>query len=123
MYLLALIIILLAVALLCVWTCYGWQTAKRGDAHGGGVPRPAPEDVPSNPSARPRARGRRWEYAGGVDTVVYYQDNFGYLVPVLTSVPYEDGIAKATLSLMVASGRQRHAGRPAGAAHGDCRKT
>lgn len=38
-----------------------------------------------------------------VDTVVYYQDNYGYLVPVMRSVPEEEGIAKATLSLMVQS--------------------
>ena len=41
--------------------------------------------------------------AGTVDTVVYYQDNYGYLVPVQCKVPAEDGIAKATLSLMVKS--------------------
>ncbi|MBR1820302.1 MAG: GerMN domain-containing protein, partial [Clostridia bacterium] len=33
----------------------------------------------------------------------YYQDNYGYLVPVMCSVPMEDGIAKATLNLMVQS--------------------
>ena len=33
-----------------------------------------------------------------VDTVVYYQDNSGYLVPVMRSIPETDGIAKATLS-------------------------
>ena len=36
-------------------------------------------------------------------TVVYYQDNYGYLVPVMCSVPMADGIAKATLSMMVQS--------------------
>ena len=38
-----------------------------------------------------------------MSTIVYYQDNYGYLVPVMCSVPLEDGIAKATLSLMVQS--------------------
>ena len=38
-----------------------------------------------------------------MDTVVYYQDNSGYLVPVMRSIPETDGIAKATLSLMVQS--------------------
>lgn len=37
-------------------------------------------------------------------TVVYYQDGEGYLVPVTRQVDKTDGIAKATLSLMVASG-------------------
>ena len=41
--------------------------------------------------------------AGTVSTVVYYQDNYGYLVPVQCKVPAEDGIAKATLSMMVKS--------------------
>ena len=36
-------------------------------------------------------------------TVVYYQDGEGYLVPVTRRVDKTDGIAKATLSLMVAS--------------------
>ncbi len=37
-------------------------------------------------------------------TVAFYQDGDGYLVPVARSVEKTDGIAKATLNLMVASG-------------------
>ena len=36
-------------------------------------------------------------------TVVYYQDGEGYLVPVTRQIKKTDGVAKATLSLMVAS--------------------
>ncbi len=36
-------------------------------------------------------------------TVAYYQDNYGYLVPVAREIPQEEGVAKATLSLMVKS--------------------
>lgn len=36
-----------------------------------------------------------------VATVVFYQDGDGYLVPVTRQVPKTDGIAKATLALMV----------------------
>jgi len=36
-----------------------------------------------------------------MSTIVYYQDNYGYLVPVERQIPLEDGIAKATLGLMV----------------------
>ena len=36
-------------------------------------------------------------------TVVYYQDGEGYLVPVTRQVDKTDGIAKATLALMVQS--------------------
>ncbi|MBQ8537090.1 MAG: GerMN domain-containing protein [Clostridia bacterium] len=34
-------------------------------------------------------------------TVVYYQDGEGYLVPVTRQIPKTEGVAKATLSLMV----------------------
>ena len=36
-----------------------------------------------------------------VATVVFYEDGDGYLVPVTRQVPKTDGIAKATLALMV----------------------
>ena len=39
------------------------------------------------------------------DTVVYYEDGDGYLVPVLREIERQDGIAKATLELMVQSAR------------------
>ena len=38
-------------------------------------------------------------------TVVYYEDGDGYLVPVQRDVLRQDGIAKATLELMVQSAR------------------
>ena len=70
---------------------------------------PAPEGTPlweetdaPEESAAPEADAQSAE-AGTVSTVVYYQDNYGYLVPVQCNVPAEDGIAKATLSMMVKS--------------------
>lgn len=36
-------------------------------------------------------------------TVCWYQDGDGYLVPVTRQIPQQDGVAKATLSLMVKS--------------------
>ena len=36
-------------------------------------------------------------------TICWYEDGDGYLVPVTRQIPKQDGIAKATLSLMVAS--------------------
>lgn len=39
------------------------------------------------------------------DTVVYYEDGDGYLVPVRREIERQDGIAKATLELMVQSAR------------------
>ena len=37
------------------------------------------------------------------ETTLYYRDEGGYLIPVTMSVPLQDGIAKATLSLMTSS--------------------
>lgn len=37
-------------------------------------------------------------------TVCWYEDGDGYLVPVTRQIPKQDGIAKATLALMVSSG-------------------
>lgn len=41
--------------------------------------------------------------ADTLQTVVYYQDGEGYLVPVTRRIDKTDGVARATLSLMVAS--------------------
>ena len=38
-----------------------------------------------------------------ISTVCWYEDGDGYLVPVTRQIPMQDGIAKATLSLMVQS--------------------
>lgn len=35
------------------------------------------------------------------ETVVYYQDDAGYLVPVMRKIPWAEGIAKATLQVMM----------------------
>lgn len=37
------------------------------------------------------------------ETLVYYQDDAGYLVPVMRKIPWEEGIAKATLRKMIDS--------------------
>lgn len=38
-----------------------------------------------------------------LSTVCFYQDGEGYLIPVTRQIPKQDGIAKATLALMVKS--------------------
>lgn len=40
-------------------------------------------------------------------TVMYFQNRYGYLVPVMKKIPWDEGIAKATLSNMVDSGEIR----------------
>lgn len=38
-----------------------------------------------------------------MNTTVYYQDNYGYLVPVTRTIRAEEGVARATVNLMVKS--------------------
>ena len=110
-YLLALALLIIAVALACTWSLWG---RPAGTAAQDGLCAPAGE---AEPSAAPEVTGAPVDRltsaeeapqaanAGQpkVSTIVYYQDNYGYLVPVMCSVPMEDGIAKATLKLMVQS--------------------
>ena len=106
-YLLALALLLLAIALVCAWSLW-----PKGNV---GASSPAADDrsaEPSAPTATPGpadaqtaadAAASQDSAAQTVSTIVYYQDNYGYLVPVLCKVPMEDGIAKATLNRMVQS--------------------
>ncbi len=110
LYLLALALLIVAVALACAWTFWGGESAG-SDAvitpapSAEGTPAPSPSasagtmDVETNASEA----GAGKQDAQTVSTVVYYQDNYGYLVPVMCAMPYEDGIAKATLKRMVQS--------------------
>ena len=102
-YLLALALLILAIALACTWSL--WQgvgvapSAPRATAEPT-PPTVAPESRPSGADANGEAGDAD---AAKVSTIVYYQDNYGYLVPGMCAVPMEDGIAKATLKLMVQS--------------------
>ena len=119
MYILALGLLVAAIALACTWTM--WERPSSQTSLSAETPTPAPSETPAAEetlqseatpapegtavpveSAEPEAEVQSAD-AGTVDTVVYYQDNYGYLVPVQCKVPAEDGIAKATLSLMVKS--------------------
>ena len=107
-YLLALGLLILAIALVCAWSLW----LRPADTAGAGAPTqdwraepsaqpyetPAPRDAQTGANAQPQDDARQ-----KVSTIVYYQDNYGYLVPVMCQVPLEDGIAKATLKLMVQS--------------------
>ena len=117
MYVLALALLVAAIALACTWTM--WERPSSQTSLSAETPAPsetpAAEETPQSEatpapegtavpeeSEEPEAEVQSAD-AGTVDTVVYYQDNYGYLVPVQCKVPAEDGIAKATLSLMVKS--------------------
>lgn len=101
-YWLALALLAAAIALFCAWSLWLKPAASTP---------PAAPVAEASPTASPEASPA--SAAEGVaasapspkktNTIVYYQDNYGYLVPVMCSVPLEDGIAKATLSMMVQS--------------------
>lgn len=116
MYLLALALLIIAVALACTWSL--WRTPAGSADTPADYPRQTlgaePSDLPESSSTpgtdadsgdRSQLTAEAPEQAAApkVSTIVYYQDNYGYLVPVMCSVPMEDGIAKATLNLMVQS--------------------
>ncbi len=92
LYLLAAILLLITLAL-----CAAWSGSKGND-----------DDVPNAPTLPPATLGeielsREVAVADTVSTVVYYQDDYGYLVPVMRRIQAEEGIAKATVGLMVKS--------------------
>lgn len=107
-YLLALGLLILAIALVCAWSLWlkpadtaGEEAPTRGDGaepSAQPIETPAPQDAQTGASADQSAGDGQQ-----VSTIVYYQDNYGYLVPVMCKVPLEDGIAKATLNRMVQS--------------------
>ena len=109
MYLLALVLMVIAVALACTWSLWRGPAdavlspGTNAQAPQGAEPSAPPAATPQPRDAQTGAQADAKAGASKVSTIVYYQDNYGYLVPVMCSVPMEDGIAKATLNLMVQS--------------------
>lgn len=113
MYLLSLVLLIVAIALVCVWSLWGndgTQTASPGsvpeathDAEPSEMPQLQPTPTPGMGVSASANAANNVSEKQRVSTIVYYQDNYGYLVPVMCSVPMEDGIAKATLGMMVKS--------------------
>ena len=106
MYLLALVLLIVAIALSCTWSL--WQKPADSAASPASTPEPTAEAEPSTlpelePEATPQETDSADDSVSKASTIVYYQDNYGYLVPVMCSVPMEDGIAKATLNMMIQS--------------------
>ena len=112
-YLLALALLIAAIALVCAWTLWRRPAnsayfAVRPGAMLKAEPSAPPEPVPDEMARADVGEAAQAEAAGEAEpskmsTIVYYQDNYGYLVPVMCTVPMQDGIAKATLNLMVQS--------------------
>ena len=103
-YWLALAVLATAIILGCAWTLWPRAAVTAPQTAATQAPEPAATAEPTPaPSAEASAASAPVEPAKKASTIVYYQDNYGYLVPVMCSVPMEDGIAKATLSMMVQS--------------------
>ena len=105
-YLLALVLLLIAAALAFVWTLTGDEDAS-SDAltppAATAAPDPTETPLPTHAAEEQQSVVSDALAQQTVSTVVYYQDNYGYLVPVMCNVAYEDGIAKATLKRMIQS--------------------
>ncbi len=96
-YVLSVVLLALTVVLCGAWGMWRSSQSTGGapDATASPAPEPTAEvDLMSTASPTPE---------GKVRATVYYQDNYGYLVPVTRTLAEEPGIAKATLSMMVKS--------------------
>ena len=107
MYLLSACLLALTIVLCCTWSLWGDRAA---DSPAGAEPTAetsaAETTAPATASREtvsPEPSPEATNGAQTVDTVVYYQDNNGYLVPVMKEIPLQDGIARATLAMMVSS--------------------
>lgn len=103
LYLIAAAMVLAAVGLLAIGSHWGKPAGQAADSDAV-LPTVSPSPVLT--ATVPPAPAQT--YGAAIDTqqmstVVYYQDDSGYLVPVMRSVPLEEGVAAATLSLMVKS--------------------
>lgn len=100
LYLIAAAMVVTAVVLLTFGSVWGKPAGQAADSD---AVLPAVSPSPAAVSPAPVAEMGQ---SAAVDTksmttVVYYQDDSGYLVPVMRSVPMQQGVAAATLSLMV----------------------
>ena len=103
LYLLAAVLLALSVVLCLVWKV--WEPPKEASAPS---PTASPETTAEAtilPDATTSPVSAQGTIEGGVRTTVYYQDNYGYLVPVEKTIAEQTGVAKATLALMVSSPR------------------
>jgi len=97
-YVLGVVVLALTVVLCGAWGI--WRSSQSTGGAPAATFTPGPESTASQVDLSATASPAP---AGTVRTTVYYQDNYGYLVPVTRSMAEEPGIAKATLSMMVKS--------------------
>lgn len=100
-YLMAVALLVATVGLACTWS--QWKRPAGVAAAPSDTPAPIVTPMADAIATPTPAPEQEETDAQKTSTIVYYQDNYGYLVPVQCSVPRQDGIAKATLSMMVQS--------------------
>lgn len=101
LYLIAAAMVVTAVVLLTFGSTWSKPAGQAADP---ALVTPCPtQSATALPEISPTAGVNSASATKKMSTVVYYQDDSGYLVPVMRSVPMQQGVAKATLSLMVKS--------------------
>ena len=95
LYALSAVLLALTVAVCCVWGVWGKGNEDGAEA----LPTPGAVETPVPWTAE----GERPVSEKLVSTVVYFQDNYGYLVPVMKTIASQPGVARATLEMMVDS--------------------
>lgn len=107
LYALAAVLLVLAAALCVTWGLWQGPSGGTDTAATTALPEgPTQTLVPLttlSPGATATAPGTEGAQAAQntVNAVAYFQDNNGYLVPVMRAIPNQPGIAKATLAMMV----------------------
>ena len=106
MYFLSACLLALTVLLCCTWRFWRGDGPEAARPDLTAAPSQIAAATPSpQPTSTPGPLATVGAETAGVPTIVYYQDNAGYLVPVMKQIEAQEGIAKATLSLMVSSPR------------------
>ena len=99
LYGLSAVLMALTVTLCCVWGLWGREPENAAEIPTEPSPSPLVQVWPTASATQPEAAAG----AELVSTVAYFQDNYGYLVPVMKTIGHQPGIAKATLEMMVQS--------------------
>ena len=101
LYLIASAMVVTAVVLLTFGSAWGKPAGQAADSSAVSPAVTLSPAATAVPGAEPTPGLSAAVETKKMTTVVYYQDDSGYLVPVMRSVPMQQGVAGATLSLMV----------------------
>lgn len=107
LYMLAAVLLALTVILCFVWRLWRVPNGETAQPVLSAKPTvtPIPSETPSASGEQVTAAPSGSAAVSTVNTIIYYQDNNGYLVPVMKQIENQQGIAKATLAMMVSSPR------------------